>query len=104
VIYIPVVKNEVLINFHTHLWELAAPTAIREAPSPYYHPDQWMPHISLAYMDVNLDNIGRVMTHLAFKSFSWEMEVNNLAFISEPAGTIGQLKFKYKFSASEQIA
>jgi 2'-5' RNA ligase len=98
VIYIPIVKNEELLNFHARLWELAAPAAIEDAPSPYYHPERWMPHISLAYGDVSPDNIATVLTHLAFKDYNWEMEVNNIAYISEPTGTIGQLKFKHEFS------
>ena len=98
VIYIPVVKNKSLLNFHAHLWELITPTVIEDAPSPYYHPDHWMPHISLAYSDVKLDNIGAVMARLAFETYNWEMEVNNIAYISEPTGTIGQLKFTYGFS------
>jgi 2'-5' RNA ligase len=100
VIYIPVVKNQTLIEFHARLWALATPTAIGDSPSSYYHPDHWMPHISLAYTDVNVDNIAGVMTHLAFQSYNWEMEIDHLAFISEPTGTIGQLKFKYEFSGS----
>lgn len=104
VIYIPVVKNQALIDFHAHLWELAAPTTIGESPCAYYHPEYWMPHISLAYSDVNVDNIAQVMTYLAFQSFNWEMEIDNLAFISEPTGTIGQLLFKYQFSSLEQKA
>lgn len=102
VIYIPVVKSQALIALHARVWELAAPAAVGEAPSPYYHPDHWMPHISLAYSDVNVQNIAGIMAALAFKSFDWEMEIDHLAFISEPTGTIGQLKFKYGFSSLEQ--
>lgn len=98
VIYIPVVKNEALLSFHARLWELAVPVAMGDTPSPYYHPERWMPHISLAYADVSPDNIAVVMTYLAFKNYNWEMEVNHIAYISEPTGTIGQLKFKYEFS------
>ncbi len=104
VIYIPVVKNQALIEFHARVWALAAPTALDASPSPYYDPDHWMPHISLAYTDVDIHNIASIMTHLAFTTYDWEMEIDNLTFIAEPTGTIGQLKFKYKLSSLEQTA
>jgi 2'-5' RNA ligase len=104
VIYIPIVKNRALIEFHARIWERAAPTAVGGSPSPYYHPDHWMPHISLAYSDIHENNIAKVMTYLAFKSYDWEMEIDNLSFISEPSGTIGQLKYHFKFSTREKTA
>lgn len=104
VIYIPVVKNQALIEFHARIWERASPTVVGSFPSAYYHPDHWMPHISLAYNDVNEENIAGVMTHLAFKSYDWEMEIDNLAFISEPTGTIGQLKYHFNFPLLEKTA
>jgi len=104
VIYIPVVKNQALVDLHARLWELTTLTAIGVSPSPYYHPDHWMPHISLAYADVNAENIAKVMAHLAFQPYAWEMAIDNLAFIREPTGSIGQLQFKYEFSSSEHTA
>ncbi len=104
VIYVPLVKNRTLIELHSQIWEQVAPIAAGGSPSPYYHPDHWMPHISLAYSDVNQNNLAAIMTHLAFKSYDWEMEIDNLSFISEPSGTIGQLKYHYKFSALEKTA
>ena len=56
-----------------------------------------MPHISLAYEDVNRDNIGRVMERLAFRIFYWEMVVDNIALIYEPTGEIGKLEFRFEF-------
>jgi 2'-5' RNA ligase len=55
-----------------------------------------MPHVSLAYEDVNRGNVGRVMEHLAWQSFDWEMVVDNIALIYEPTGEIGTLKYKFE--------
>ena len=96
VIYISVVKDANLMEFHARLWYAAqdASTGI----SPYYNPSNWMPHISLAYQDVSRGNIGALMERLSFRSFNWEMTIDNIALIYEPDGEIGVLKFKHNFS------
>lgn len=91
VIYIPVVKDETLLRIHARIWEHAQ-TAAQDL-SPYYSPTFWMPHISLAYQDVSQANIGPVMEMLAFRTFNWAMEIDNISLIFEPDGEIGALKF-----------
>lgn len=95
VIYIPVVKTAELLAFHAQVWERCQSAA--QGLSPFYSPDQWMPHISLAYTDVTESNIGPVLRWLAFVPFQWEFTVDNLAFIEEPAGEVGRLAFQVPF-------
>lgn len=92
VIFIPLVKNESLVQLHQTVWNTLTPAA--RDRSPYYHPDCWVPHISLAYMDVTPANIGPVMEKLAFRSINWQFAVDNFAYIYEPEGTIGQIKIQ----------
>jgi hypothetical protein len=47
---------------------------------------------------VTLENIGEVMKKLAFQNYEWKMQVDNFAFIYEPQGAIGQLRFKIPFA------
>lgn len=91
VLYIPVVKDAALVRLHAAIWEAAQPHA--ERLSPYYGPTQWMPHISLAYEDLDEENIGSIMQTLVSRSFNWEMCIDNLAAIYEPEGETGALKF-----------
>lgn len=95
VIYIPVVKTPTLANAHAHIWQRFQ--NVGQDISPYYSPDLWMPHISLAYEDVTTENIGEVMQWLAFQDFSWEMTIDNISYICEPAGEIGALQCTYSF-------
>jgi hypothetical protein len=90
VIFIPVVKNRALLDLHSRVWEEVLPVV--RGVSPYYNPDNWCPHISLAYSDVTRENIGAVMQTLAFMDFGFEFEVNNLTYIHEPEGAIGELR------------
>jgi 2'-5' RNA ligase len=95
IIYIQVVKSPWLNTLHQLIWEKFS--AIGEGISPFYHPDFWTPHISLAYEDITEKNVSAVMTWLAAQNFSWDMKIDNLAFIYEPSGKIGEIKYHFPF-------
>jgi 2'-5' RNA ligase len=95
VIFIPVVKSPELIDFHSKVWERLEPCGT--GISPYYNPENWVPHISLAYSDVNSENLGPVLTSLAFRTFNWVFEVNNFVYIYEPEGEIGTIRIRADF-------
>jgi 2'-5' RNA ligase len=96
VIFIPLVKTIPLMELHALLWERTQ--SISQGLSPYYDPQTWTPHISLAYEDVDIENIANVMSELAFQSFAGQLPVHNLALIYEPAGTTGILRSRFEFS------
>lgn len=91
IIYISIVKSDTLLRFHALLWEQLNGIAIR--PARYYAPVQWVPHITLAYNDVTPANLDCAMQILAFQSFEWEIQVDNLVFIvhleNQPPETVG---------------
>lgn len=90
VVYIPLVKDSGLMSLHAMLWEQTF--ALGTGMSPYYSPEAWIPHISLAYGDVDRSNIAAVLRDLVGRSYAWEMTIDNLALIYEPDGQTGQLK------------
>jgi 2'-5' RNA ligase len=96
VIYVPVVKDLALLELHAAIWRASQPAA--QGLSPYYAPQAWMPHISLAYEDVTPANLGPLMRSLAFQTFAWEMTIDNIALIYEPAGQVGALKFQIQLT------
>jgi 2'-5' RNA ligase len=98
VIFIPLVKTRNLLDFHSIVWDKAQEAG--HDLSPYYSPQAWMPHISLAYGDVGRSNIAAVMEKLAFQTFDWEMTIDNIALIYEPTGSTGDLRYHFKFSRS----
>jgi len=95
VLYVPVVVSAQLADFHRQVWE--AVSGLGSAVSPYYAPDHWVPHISLAYEDWTPERIGPVMREMALRSFNWRFEVNNFSFIYEPCGTVGELMVTIPF-------
>jgi 2'-5' RNA ligase len=83
------------MSLHEFIWE--ATQEVGEGISPFYSPEFWMPHISLAYEDVDHTNVAEVIGDLAFEQFNWEMMIDNIALIFEPTGDIGALKYQFKF-------
>jgi 2'-5' RNA ligase len=98
VIYIQVVKTPQMMDLHKRIWDLSE--KITTMRSPYYAPDNWIPHISIAYEDVNRNTIKGLFEDLAFRDFHWEITIDNLAFIFEPDGKIGDLLNTAKFSGT----
>ncbi len=82
VIYMAVVKDPYLTILHRQIWEKLI--EIADQPSLYYHPDYWLPHITLAYDDVTPQNIDTVMRTLAFERYDWQMTIDNLTIICFP--------------------
>jgi len=81
IIYISIVKDERLMKLHSMLWDNLQGIAIR--PTLYYTPEQWVPHITLAYRDVTSANLECVMQGLAFQAFNWDIQVDNLIIVAQ---------------------
>jgi 2'-5' RNA ligase len=95
VLYIPVVKTAALDALHIRIWERF--TTFGEGISSDYSPMAWMPHISLAYLDLTAANIGPVLADLTQHYFTWDMYIDNIAFIYQPSGKTGQLRLSVAF-------
>lgn len=95
VIFIPVVKSPALVDMHRHIWERFL--SVTHTANEFYNPENWMPHISIAYDDITPANIGAVMEWLAFQTFDWCMEIDNFAFVFEPDESIGTLQKVIRF-------
>lgn len=99
VVYIPVVRSRPLSEFHELIWERL--DLLSKGASPYYAPPFWMPHISLAYGDLDDSKLICLMDKLAFRTFNWAIEIDNLTLIYEPEGAIGQIRYRFEFGEKE---
>ena len=95
ILYITITLNKELMANHEIIFNSFK--EITHGLVPYYTPSIWVPHISLAYTDLTQDNIGDVVRYLSTKDYHWEININNLAFIYEPTGSIGNLLYKVEF-------
>lgn len=77
IVYIPVVRNTSLSEFHSRVWRggETAGTGFQD----YYRPDRWSPHITIA--PVERDELPSVMHLLSEYSFYWDVEIDNIATI-----------------------
>ena len=99
VAYVPVVRTQELSEYHQKIWNRLTP--LSKNPSLYYAPSFWMPHISLAYGDLSNEKLPCLVEKLAFRTFNWEIEVNNLTLIYEPDGSIGQAHYQFPLGKKE---
>jgi len=92
VLYIPVVRSLELTQLHEEIWrEIAtAGSGVQE----YYHPEQWMPHITIGFSDINKDNLSQIIPFLANRDFNWEITVDNIAVIYD-TGMKQELKARF---------
>lgn len=94
VLYLGLAKSRRLLEFHEMIWKAVEPEAMR--PNPHYRPDNWIPHITLAYRDVNPNNLACAVQELAFQPVWLEIQVDHLALIYEQESRIG-IRFRYDF-------
>lgn len=83
VIYVNVARSPTLSRLNAELWPLLteASTGIAE----YYHPHQWVPHITLAQGDVSRENLGDAIRILSTWDFTWQIHIDNIAVLFNAA-------------------
>jgi 2'-5' RNA ligase len=96
VIYVPVVRTLELTRFHEALWPEISKAGFDIVD--YYHPEQWMPHITIGMGDINKEKLGRIVQYLSERDFHWEITVDNFAFIYD-TGTEQVLKSRFDFGS-----
>lgn len=79
IVYVPIVRNPALEACHEALYGPLAQLAMNE--NTHYHPDTWLPHITLAYGDLDARVLPEVMRFLGERNFSWNIPVQNLALV-----------------------
>ena len=90
-VYITVEKDALLRATHGRVWTACLPFAVN--PVPYYGPDSWTPHISLAYGDesnsvpLTGDQVREILATMSHSDFHWTISIDNLALIEDDGGT-----------------
>lgn len=95
VLHVAVVRSPVLSALHKRLWH--GLTTASAGTVEYYHPEQWMPHITLADGDALKEHLPDVVRLLSPLAFDWEIEVNNLSLIYD-MGTTQEVQLRFDLS------
>jgi len=102
VLFIKVLRNPILDTLHKQLWERMLPIA--KGLSAYYNAENWQPHISLAYSDLTNEQVPEVCAWLeAQDAYQWEIEINNICYIHEPDGQVGDLQLNVPLKGPEEL-
>jgi 2'-5' RNA ligase len=99
VLYIPIARNPILAQFHATLWQELSNTG--NGALEYYHPEHWMPHITISFGDVNSNNLAHIVRYISGHDFSWQITVDNLALIYD-SGNGQEVKYRYKLTNEGQ--
>jgi 2'-5' RNA ligase len=84
VVYLPVVRDPLLSTLHQAIWQLA--TSLSEDVHHYFHPQRWIPHITLADLVGSPSRMGDVVELLAKHDLAWEIHIDNLAVLCDDCG------------------
>ena len=94
VLYISVVRGPELTRFHQALWPEISLAG--SGISDYYHPANWIPHITIGFGDINKDNLLHIVRSLAERDFTWEITIDNVALIYD-TGAKQELMSRFDF-------
>jgi 2'-5' RNA ligase len=86
VLYIRVVRDDLLSRFHSALWRRISPYG-HDIHTFHYAPQNWIPHITLAVEDLTHDNLPDVIRLLSPRAFNWTMTINNLCLVLNAQGS-----------------
>lgn len=81
VVFVSVTRTPELDELHQEIWSRCTPGF--GVGLPYYAPEAWVPHVTLAQGPRAADNLPEILTMLEDHSFDWELRVDNLAVIED---------------------
>jgi 2'-5' RNA ligase len=89
VLYLAVERTPALLALHRDLWQTlqAANVAdISRGISPLYAPESWVPHVTLAMLDLTLERLRAIQCEWTARELRREVRVTNLTLLYEMAG------------------
>lgn len=79
VLHIPVVRGPELTQFQEALWQEILNTGADI--EDYYHPDRWIPHITVGIGDVNKRKLAQIVRYLGERDFNWEITIDSIVLV-----------------------
>ena len=81
VLHLPVAAPRSLRLVQPHIWEAA--DACARAAVEHYHPDRWMPHVTLASGDLRFDDLPRAVSLLVDEMLEFEIRLERIAICQD---------------------
>lgn len=89
VLYLAVERTPGLLALHRDLWralQQADGADMARDVSPLYAPESWVPHVTLAMLDLTLERLRAIQCEWAGRDLRREVQVTNLTLLYETAG------------------
>ncbi len=91
---INIVRNPRLSELNAALWPMMS--ALSAGIVEYYHPDQWVPHITLSHGDITRDDLADAVRLLSQLDLTWRFPIDNLTLLYDDEET-QQDRIQYQF-------
>ncbi len=95
VLYLPLVKTQVMIDIHNQVWDQVPAFANR--PNRYYEPFYWMPHITLAVNDLSSINLACALDLLAFETIDISVSIDNMILVEQGSDPKNEALNRFRF-------
>ncbi len=83
VVYVNVARSPQLTAINARLWPLLEQASAGIVD--YYHPNIWVPHITLGFGDITRQNLADTIRVLSGWDFTWQIHVDNIALLFNEA-------------------
>lgn len=101
VLYLPIVKSAELIELQQSIWEQLTPLSL--GIGKYYVPDSWVPHITLALMDLTTENLTCAIDSIAYEPIELLTQADNILIVEQAGREIGETLHRFQFSEHRDI-
>lgn len=103
VLYVNVVRSPQLSHIHQLLWPALNPFC--SGIVTYYHPNHWVPHITLGHGDLTPENLPEAIRLLQRWSFTWKIAINNFSLLyTEENSHQDKLYFRANFTSTPTLS
>lgn len=86
VLYLAVERNAALDALHAALWWALVESGVARQWSPLYAPGSWIPHITLAQLDLTLGGLRAIQSAWSGRDLRREVWLSDLALGGDPPG------------------
>ncbi len=97
VLYVAITRSPALSELHARAW--AACNAAAQDPSPLYAREVWVPHITLAHLDVTPENLPSLIADLGGRDLAWTIALSGFSALFK-VGDVYQSAFHAPFGAA----
>jgi 2'-5' RNA ligase len=95
IIYVNVARSPLLSQINAALWSQM--NNVSAGIVEYYHPEHWVPHITLGFGDITQENLAEAIHLLSRWNFTWQIPIDNIALLFNPIDT-KQDHLHYRFA------